>query len=146
MQSRVTGLTGKCPLHGTVCKQAPSLLPSTPGNQAALVRLSCCTAHRHCREHSILSRQKQSSVGCWLQNETQCSLCAQPRGSPGVWGQQLLLSLQGHQEQPSCSPPPLPHTSTCGTGRHIPCWEQMALVIPFSFLLLFEGEQQDFLK
>lgn len=125
-------------------------------------------------------------------NETQCSLCAQPAGSPGVWGQRLLLPLQawlamgeiplgapfaeaaaavphagacpqervcwGRQVQRmpgrcragratrNSPPAPLPHTSTWGTGRHIPCREQTAPVIPFSFLLPFEGERQDFLK
>lgn len=37
MQSRVTGFTGKGPLHGTVGKPALSPFPSAPGNQAALV-------------------------------------------------------------------------------------------------------------
>lgn len=95
LSCRVTGFTGKCPLHTTVCKQALTLFPSTPGKQAALAWPSCCTVHRHSREHGTQHGQKWSSpVGCWIQNETQCSFCAQAMGSSGVWGQGLLFPLQ----------------------------------------------------
>lgn len=193
MQSRVTGFTGRALFMALFANQ---LFLRSPAPLEIRLPWCDCAAHGPCRELGIPSGQKGASpTGCWLQNETQCSLCAQPTGSSGVWGQQLLLSLQaqlgmgeipldapfaeagapmphagacpqervfwGRQVQrmpgrwragratrntPPAPPAPLPHTSTCGTGRHIPCRKQTALVIPFSFLLPFEGERQDFLK